>query len=218
MEKSPLTPSNHTYAMTDCMTEGQIDKILEIFLVQLNEHRREFNSYSIKAVLEQTDLGSDLLAVLNQRVEAVVSLVMRRARINPRLTPDQVIDATGRKKYLNLEVAETMPRGYGRSEQVYFFKSGRPLTDEELEEEYRGRHLRPADPYLLTQVNTDELSFADDYPNGTHWRDPSTGRWCFAIFCREGECNRVLSIDVSEEGWDDYWWFAGVREDLVVAD
>lgn len=212
MERKPITPPHQAYGLT----KGQIDKLVGIFRAMIEKHHAEFNSALVQTVLDQADLGPDLLAVFSQHVEAVVGLVMRRARVDPRFTLGQMFDGTSRKKHLNHDVIETMPRGDGKSQWVYFFRPGRPLTDQELEKEYGAHHLKPVDPYLLAQVNTDEPDFAHEYPNGTHWYDISTGKWCFAIFFWGGSFGRkedVVIIDVSGESWADYWWFAGVRDD-----
>lgn len=126
------------------------------------------------------------------------------------LTPQQALDATGRRKYTDAKVVQTMPRGQGEEVEVIFFNVGRWISDNDLQKEYELRGLQPADPYSLAQVNEDDPGFSDEHPNGTHWQD-AEGRWCFATFYRwRGE--RRVDVNRSDRDWYGYWWFAGVRK------
>jgi hypothetical protein len=91
-----------------------------------------------------------------------------------------------------------------------FFKLNRYVSDADLDKEYELRGLKPADPYSLAAVNEDDPAFADDHPNGTHWKD-GDGNWCYAVFRRWFD-ERDVFVSRDGNGWDDGWWFAGLRK------
>ena len=137
--------------------------------------------------------------------------IVRRVRVDRSLTPQQVLDATGRSQYtIKSMVVESMPRGEGDEKDVYFFKLDRYATDDEIEQELALRGFKPADLYSLAQVNIDDPSFPETHPNATHWKD-GLERWCFAAFGR-WEGRRDVNLDRDDSQWDDYWWFAGIRK------
>jgi len=198
-----MTPS-------DVMTAGQIGKFQELLGAGLR--KAAFPSEPVQRVLETQGeaIISTCVAAVRRSVEAISDLIVRHVTVDRDRTPKEVLDATNRAQYTDGKVVKAMPKGDGAETDVYFFKLGRFVSDDDLEKEYALRGLDPADPYALAQVNTDDPALADDHPNGTHWKD-TDGRWCFATFSRWGGGRRV---DVSrDEGvWSDDWWFAGVRK------
>ncbi|MFH1367345.1 MAG: hypothetical protein ABIH38_05215 [Patescibacteria group bacterium] len=56
---------------TSEMTDGQIERAIEIFRAKLRKHRNELPSEAVQIALGQAELGSEWLAVLRQRVEAI---------------------------------------------------------------------------------------------------------------------------------------------------
>ena len=197
---------------TSAMTEPQINRAVEIFRAQLVTHASELSSDAVQHVFGQSDLGSEWLAVLRKRVEMVSSLIIRHVTVDRTQTPKQVLDATGRIQYTDGKVVESMPKGTGEGADVCFFKLGHWISDDDLEKECDLRGLTPADPYSLAAVNEADLAFADEHPNGTHWKD-ANGRWCFVTFSRWGDERRVAVYrGGSGCGWDDYWFFGGVRK------
>jgi hypothetical protein len=152
-----------------------------------------------------------MVATVRKRVEAVSSMIVRHVKVNRNRTPQQVLDATGRKQYTDSKVVKAMPRGEDDETDVHFFKLGRYVSDADLEKEYELRGLKPADPYSLAAVNEADPAFADEYPNGTHWKDTS-GNWCYAAFGRWSDDERYVSVYRNDCGWDGDWWFAGLRK------
>ena len=104
-----------------------------------------------------------------------------------------------------------MPRGEGDEAEVFFFKLGRYVNDADLEKEYELRGLKPADPYSLAAVNEADPAFADDHPNGTHWKDKS-GNWCSARSYQWGAGERCVNVYRYDFDCFDYCFFAGVRK------
>ena len=193
---------------TSPMTSGQIDRACEILRAKLTKHASEFSSDAVQTVFGQSELGVEWLAIFRKFVEMFSSMITRCVKTDPTRSPEQVIDATGRNKYTNGKVVKHMPRGTGEDTDVHFFKVGRFISDDDLEQEYEFRGLRPVDPVSLAKVNEDDPAFADTHPNGTHWRD-FDGKWCFAGF---GRWHGGRSVIVGRSGsvWRGCWWFAGV--------
>ncbi len=142
--------------------------------------------------------------------EKISNLVIRQVVINRSRTLQQALNATGRKQYINKSVVATMPQGKGDEADVVFFNLGRYIRDADLDKEYELRGLKPVDPFTLATVNEADSAFADDHPNGTHWKDVN-GKWCFFTFSRWND-ERIMGCDRYENGWDVYWWFAGLRK------
>ncbi|MDO8569336.1 MAG: hypothetical protein Q7R89_00915 [bacterium] len=197
-----VTPSAKT-------TAGQIDKAVANYRALLEKHAGEFSSEPVQQVLGDLDFVGEMVGVFRRRVEAVSNMVTRHAHVDRARTPQEVLDATGRKQYTDRNVVNTMPRGQGEEVDIYFFKFGRYISDLDLEKEYESRGLKPADPYSLTQVNTVDPAFADTHPNGTHWQN-AKGNWCFATF---GHWRGGRGVGVGgHDGWSGNWWFAGFRK------
>ena len=109
-----------------------------------------------------------------------------------------------------------MPRGEGEEVDVHFFKP-RPsaykngvISDDALAKEYDFFGLKPADPYSQGAVHEADPFFADEHPNGTHWKD-ANGNWCFAAWGRWRGGRRV-SVDRFDRVWLGFWFFAGLRK------
>lgn len=201
-----MTPSTERKLMTD----GQIDKAVDAYRTMLRKHRGELNSKAVQEVLASDSYLNEQVGVLRRRVEAVSDLIVRRVRVNRGRAPRAAIEATGRNLYLDDSVIAKMPRGEGEEVDVCFFKVGRHLSDAELEKEYELRGLIPADPYSQAAVNEADPAFADDHPNGTHWKYDD-GKWCYAAFYRWID-GRLVFIYRHGHDWLDHWWFAGLRK------
>jgi hypothetical protein len=190
---------------TNPVTAGQIGKLQDLLGAALR--KSGLQSEPTQQVLESQGaaLAEELVAVVRKHVEAVSNMIVRRAKVDRTRTPEQVIDATCRVKYVDDDVVETMPNGEGDEVDVYFFKVGRYLPVDEVAKEYELRGLK-SDPYAQAAVNEADPTFADDHPNGSQW-----GKNCCLMFNRwngrrDVYCNR------SGDCWDGGWWFAGVRK------
>ena len=199
-----MIPSDET------ISAGQVGKIQEDLGAALRKSGllRE----PVQQVIENQSaaLNTELVAVVRKYVEMVSNIIVRRVPVNILRTPQQALDATGHKQYTNNDVVAAMPKGAGGEVEVHFFKLDRYISENDLEDEYASHGLKPADPYSLAAVNEADPAFADEHPNGTHWKD-AKGKWCFAAFDRWDD-GRELSVDRYDNDWLDYWWFAGVRK------
>lgn len=141
---------------------------------------------------------------------SIQTSISRKVSVNRARTLQEALNATGVKQCTNPDVVSAISKGERENAEAFFFKTGCFVTDDELENEYELRNLKPADVYLLSAVNEDDPAFVDRHPNGTHWKD-SNGRWCFATFDR-GLGGREVDVGYNNRGWDDDWWFVGVRK------
>ena len=172
----------------------------------------ELNLGQIEAIVNKLG-GMDgvqrLLAGFSEVVTKVADAIVCTVTVNRDRTPEEAIKATGRRQDINDSIVKSMPRREGDKAEVIFFKPGRYLNDDQLEQEFALRNLVPADPSALMAVNEADPTFADEHPNGTHWKDKD-GKWCYFAFLRGDE--RSVHVHRYDHGWDDDWFFAGVRK------
>ena len=151
------------------ITAGQIGNIQEILGAGLR--KSGLASEPVQQVLEHQgdELINELIAVVRSRVKAVSDMIVRHVKVNRDRSPQETLEATGRRLYVTESVVATMPRGDGEEIEVVFFKVGRFVSDDDGEKEYELRGLKPADPYSVAAVNEDDQAFTDDHPNCIHW-------------------------------------------------
>lgn len=194
---------------TSPMTDGQIERTIEIFRAQLRKHASEFHSDAVQEVFGQREFALELVGVLRKRVEVVSNMIVRRVKVDRTRTPQQALDATGRKQYIDRAVVNAMPRGEGEEVDVFFFDLDYGPTVEELDREYNLRGLK-ADPIAQMRVNVDDPAFADQRPNGCQWGLKS-GVASFATFdCWFGE--RYVFVYRLVRRWVRSYRFGGVRK------
>lgn len=204
-----MTPSSET------TTAGQINKAVANYRAMLEKHAPLFSADTVQHVLGQIELAGEQFAVFRRRVEDVSNLIVRRVTVNRNRTSQEALDAIGRVQYTDRKVVDAMPKGEGDEVEIVFFKpdlSERDdfISDDDLEKEFELRGLKPADPVSVAAMNEANPDFADEKPNGTHWKDVKSN-WCYATFGRwHGKRGLYVCRDVG--GWNDHWWFAGVRK------
>ena len=193
-----MTPSQQTE-----MSDGQIEKAVDIYRALLRKHRLELDSDAVQRVLGQSEYVTEQVAVLRERVEAVSNRIVRRVRVDRTRTPQEVIDATGRTQYVDKNVLATMPQGEGDEVDVYFVPTKRFVPVEDVPAFLAQYGLVP-DPRAQAAVNEADSAFADEHPNGTQWGDN-----CYLMFSR---WNGKRNVDCrrSGSGWHDYWFLSGV--------
>lgn len=145
-----------------------------------------------------------------------VSTIVRRIKVNRKRTPQETLDATGRKQYTDSVVVSGMPKSDGEEVELVFFQPDKSayvnglISDDELENQFELRGLKP-DPYAQMAVNEADPAFADEKPNGTHWKN-TDGKWCYLAFGRWCGGRRGVDVGRGGGGWSAGWWFAGVRK------
>lgn len=197
-------------------TAGQIDKAVANYRALLEKHSGDFNADAVQMVLAQSELAGEQFAVFRRRVEAVSNLIIRKVPVNRNRSQQEALDATNRAQYTDRKVVDAMPKGKGDEVEVevVFFKPDLSerngfISDDDLEKEFESRGLKPADPISVAAVNEADPDFADEKPHSTHWKD-AKGNWCCAAFNRWND-EREVSVRRHGRGWNDRWWFAGVR-------
>jgi len=210
MEKT-MTPSETT------ITAGQIGKIQEVLGAALRKSGL-LSEPTQQVVTDKSAMGKltdELLAVIRKRVEAISDMIVRRVRVDRSRSPQEALDATGRRQYTTQPVVDAMPRGKGEEVEVVFFKPSPDaydatglIGDDAVEIEFDLRGLKPADPYSLCKANEDDPAFADEHPNATHWKDED-GNWCYVAFNRWND-ERNVNVNRDDSGWSRSCRFAGV--------
>lgn len=214
---SDMTPSK-------TMTAGEINKACANYRAMLEKSAGNFSAGAVQKVLGDPAFAAEQFSVFRRRVEAVSNLIVRTVKVDRTRTPQEVLDATSRLQYTNSGVVvNSMPKGEGDQVRVFFFKPEEweytgPgfISDDDLEQAFKRRGYKPADPFSLAKVNEDDPTFSEGKPNGTHWKN-TQGEWCCAVFYHWLDRRRVL-VPQHSIGWDGRWWFAGLRKsDLVTS-
>ncbi len=194
------------------MTDGQIENAVSKLRDAMRKHRSEIRSDIAQQVLGVGNLGMMMFAPFRERAEAILNLIVRTVKVNRSRSAEEAIEATDRVQYVfDDEIFKTVPKGEGEEVEVVFFHLGRSISDNDLEEEYDLRDLKPADPISLAAVNEADPAFADKKKNATHWKDVDD-RWCFVTFNRVGKERLVVVRPGGGTNWDDEVWFAGIRK------
>ena len=191
-------------------TDGQIGKLNEKFAARLRKHNKELPSDIFQQLLSDDTLIDEMFISVRKRIEVRSEFVTRTVTVNRNRSAKEALEATGRNQYITDSVAKNMPKAENDEVEIILFKIGRQISDNDLDKEYELRGLKPADPYSLAALNEADPAFADEHPNGTHWKD-ADDKWCCAVFDRWlGE--RFVRVDRDGNDWDDCWWVAGVRK------
>ena len=204
------------FAETKTMTAGQIDKAVANYRALLEKHAGEFNVGAVQTVLGQPELASEQFNVFRRRVEAVSTMIVRHVIVDRTRTPQQALDATGRRQYTGQKVVDAMPHGEGEAVDFVFFKPSPEsytngfLSNAALKKEFEFYGLTP-DPMAQAAANEADPAFADQHPNGTHWQD-ANGTWYYAAFHRWDGGGRCVLVYRRGHDWGDRWWFGGVRK------
>lgn len=202
--KENVSPSNEP------ISAGLIVKIGELLGAALRKSGLPMHPTQEVVEEQGAAIVEACVAEIRKRVEMVSNLITRLVQVNRTRSPQEALEATGRRLYVTDSVVAAMPKGEGEEATLHFFTLGRYVSDDDLEKEYELRGLKAADPYSLAAVNEADPTFADERPNSTHWKD-ADGNWCYAAFRRfDGE--RSVGVYRRGYGWSGGWWFAGVRK------
>ncbi len=161
---------------------------------------------------EVCGLKSSLKETFAQMIAAGTMIVHPGVKVNRNRSPEEAIGATGRKQHVLSDSAlATMPRGQGEVVDLYYMKREGFTSDNKWEQYLKELRLAP-DPYAQAADNEANPCFADEHPNGTHWKN-SEGEWYLVSFNRwHGE--RGVLVRRSDLDWLDDLWFGGRELDL----
>jgi hypothetical protein len=202
-----MTPSAEQKAMTD----GQIDKAVANYRALLVKYAPEFPSEPAQVVLGQPELAKEMVAAFRRRVEAISSMIYREIEVDISRAPQQVLDATGRRQYIERVAVDAMPRGRSGKIKLGFFEldlndRNGVISDDDLAKEFELRNLE-LHPYALSLYNLADPAFADEHPNGCPYKG-ADGLWYFVTF-RYWRGGRRVYCFRSSDRWCDYWQFGG---------
>ena len=115
------------------ITVGQIAKFLELQTAALR--KSGLPRETTQQILESQGgaLADEFVAAVRKRVEAVSNIIVRHVRVKRNRPPEEMLKATGRLQYVRDDVVATMPRGAGEEKDLYFFKRGRHISDDDIQ-------------------------------------------------------------------------------------
>lgn len=198
------------------VTNGQIAGAASQLSDAIRKHRGEVPRDVFQKVLGTPNLGMRLFAEFRRIVEEITKQIVRVVSVDRSRTPQQALDACGRKQYITREVVDAMSRGVGDKVRMTYFKPGPEcyvngvLSCAKLAEEYKQRGLKP-DPQAQIDDNAANPEFADTTPNACQWVDEQ-GNYCYATF-RRWIGGRRVSVRRIDSGWRDVWSFGGVPQE-----
>lgn len=124
-------------------------------------------------------------------------------------TIQELLSNTGRKQYVDEGVLRTSPKSEINT-NIEFFRLDRQISNKELEAEYENRDLQPANIASLCAYDIENPKKIDEMKwVASCWKDSNS--FNFVAFSRwDGE--RGVGVNRNDFGWDDGWWFAGLRK------
>ncbi len=146
---------------------------------------------------------ADTSLIAPNGIELPEGTVIRRTRVDPMRTPQEVIAATGRKPYVNDCVLATMPQSEGGEIDVYFLPTKRFMPMKEVTA-FLAQYGLVSNPRAQASANEDNPAFADKYPNGSQW-----GNNCYLTFGRWSG-DRGVRCRRDDGGWSGGWFLSGV--------
>lgn len=195
--------ANSATTQSKTITSGQMGQISDRLTTKLRESGLSFEGTQRALMVPGGAAIDAMVAAFRTHVDAMSEIIVRRAKVNRDRTPQEVVDATGRKQYINKEVLATLPKGEGDEVDVYFVPTKRYVPVAEVPAFLAQYGLVP-DPRAQAAVNEADPSFADTYPNGSQW-----GNNCCLAF-RRWDGGRDVYCDRYDRVWHDGWWLAGV--------
>jgi len=147
--------------------------------------------------------------------------IVRIVSVGRSRSPEQSLDASGRRQNTTASVVEAMPRNRGKKVKLVYFKPDESaykdgwLPCQVLENEYKKRRLVP-DPQAQTDDNAAHPGFADSKPNACQWKDEDD-HWCYIAFDSYQGVRDVL-VNQDDNDWHSRWWYAGVPQESVSSD
>lgn len=160
------------------ITDGQIEDAVAKFRDALRTHREELFCEPAQRALGMPNIGMECFAPLRARAEAMSEIIIRRVKVDRSLTPQQVVNATGRKQYVNRDVLDTMPKGEGNEVDVWFIPTKGFVSAAEAPA-FLAQYGLVEDPRAAAAVNVKDNAFADEHPNAAQW-----GKNCYLTFGR----------------------------------
>jgi len=192
-----------THVRTQSISNGQIGQINDRLATKLRESGLPLEDVQKVLTMPGNAAIDEMVAIFRKHVEAQSEIIIRRVRVDRSRSLQEVIDATGRNKYLSDDVVATMPKGEGDEVDVYFIPTKRFVPVNEVPAFLAQYGLVP-DPRAQAAVNEEDQAFADEHPNGSQWGDN-----CYLTFDRWIDGRDVYCYR-RDGGWSDRWFLSGV--------
>lgn len=204
------------------MTTEQISRIKKLVGMHLQTAALPDDLIKKMLAMQNDALVEELMAIIRKRVESVSNMFVRRVAVNRARTPEETLNATGRKieipdtVYLeNMRFLQRIPRGKEVEVDVHFFTVNHysNFSSPELDKEYALRCLKPADPYSLAAAIEADPLFFDRQEVGTHWKMHLSSWGFMKFYSRDGVGYLKMDCLMGGSLWSpNSCWFAGVRK------
>ncbi len=216
----PMTVNSIAPIAVETLTKEQLGRAADRFVARSIKQGGTFPKDTVQDVLEQEgdQLADEMFNVFRVRVERRLKTIIHIVKVDRTKTPQEAVNDTGRKQYVNSDALATMPQGEGDEVPLHYFKPDPEEYDHDgwmsvdaFDKCLSRRGLVP-DPQALLQDPANDTSndsaFADEHPTGSQWRD-ANGKACYAAvfrFCGD----REVFVNRSDNDWNDNWWLSGV--------
>ena len=210
-----MTPTKVAPIEIEHITAEQIGRVADRFSEKCRKNKSSLSKDVVQLVLEDEGdaLAQEMFEAVRSRVERRREMVVRHFKIDPTLTPAQMIKVLGHKEYVDGDVLATMPKHGADEGDFYLFPIKRDLPVTEYAAMLESHGLVPH-PRAQIQVNIDDLSLGDEHPNGVQWQD-ADGKFCCAVFDRWHD-ERGVGVHRYDSRWSSNWWLGGVRKPATV--
>jgi hypothetical protein len=203
------------------VTQGQAGRLGGLYVAELLQQpglRKEIVELAIRA--NGAEIARELVRLTLPYIEVFNHLKMTTVNVDRALTPEQALSAFisqhggdhAVQRKVNPKALSSMPRGDGKSPDLYFFKPKgyiQPDQPEKLAREYDVRGLKPDPRALLAYHGQNLMAWYHQYNgNATVYQD-AKGNWCFA-HVEKGVDDHVwpiIAIDYCAKNWS--WNTAG---------
>lgn len=140
-----------------------------------------------------------------------MEVIIRKVKVNRTLTGHEAIHATNRRELLEDEVVSAMPNGTENEIEIHFVHLKGSVAAKNLEAELDKLGYKLTDPHTLAAANEAESEFANEYPNGTQWKD-ANGKFCLEAFHFNPVTDeRQVNVYCFDYNWPNFW-FGCVRK------
>ncbi len=161
------------------------------------------------------EISAEMLEVVKKRLKEILIPIERETIVQRGLSLQDVIDVTHRTQYHQKDGKKVVaPVDTGPNEKeavtVVFTRFYVHTRFSEIMDRFAKDGLRP-DPLAVSQVNADDPTFADQFPNLSIWRNGDEDETQAVIYgCIAGQ--RTVSTDVTKySGIDGGYWVGGTR-------
>lgn len=198
------------------ITAAQITELYHLLGIPLS--KAKISSDLMQRVID--DHGNlfviNFLLLVEDHIEIVTGFELLRVKVNRAQTAYEAIDAiSGRYKSIDLPdgILEAAPKNEcSFAKKLHFFTLGREANNDEVQQEYEKRGLRPADVWEICAFNAQHSNFATDRPNAVLFWEVD-GRCWYVAFGVSDDGIRFVAVKYVVDLWSYDWWFMGLPKE-----